>query len=126
MMLETRGHMLEIEVTNDEGHNAHLGFNRRRVKRFTALSPSLIAITTYSSFNRRRVGCFIEQTFHRSYGAEIVRHYPTLMSVHDKEGNRFSAFLGNLGCIQWNRARPTKPGAGSRSLGGLIISRTLV
>jgi hypothetical protein len=83
--------MLEIAVTNDEGCHAHLGLNRRRVKRFTALSPSLIAITTSPSFNRRRVECFIEHTFHCSYGAKIENHYPTLMSVHDEEHNILAA-----------------------------------
>ena len=91
MVLEARGNMLAIAVTNDEGYNAHLGFNRRRVKRFTALAPSLIAITTYSSFNRRRVERFIEHTFHRTYGAKIDKHYPTLMSVHDEEDNILAA-----------------------------------
>lgn len=91
MMLEPRENTLEIAVTNDEGYNAHLGFNRKRMKRFTALSPSLIAITTYPSFNRRRVECFIEQTFHRTYGAKIDKHYPTLMSVHDEEDNILAA-----------------------------------
>jgi len=83
--------MLQIAVKNDEGFQASLSISHRRVKRFTALSPSLIAITQHSSARRGRVERFIEQTFHRAYGAEILRHYPTLMSVHDQNDTILAA-----------------------------------
>jgi hypothetical protein len=83
--------MLQIAVKNDEGFKARLSLNERRVKHFTLLSPRIIAITKYSSVQRRRVERFIEQTFHHAYGAEIGGHYPTLMSVHDEEDNILAA-----------------------------------
>lgn len=89
--LEKGESMLQIAVKNDEGFNARLSLNQRRMQHFSLLYPSIIAITKHSSIQRRRVELFIEQTFHRAYGAEIIGHYPTLVSVHDEEDNILAA-----------------------------------
>lgn len=85
--------MLRIMLKGDEGYEHALGFNHRRLKYYTRLSPSLISIAGLFSPERLRVERFIEDKFREAYGAVITRHYPILMSVRDEEDN----ILGALG-----------------------------
>ena len=70
---------------------AHLCPNHNTLKRFTPLTPARICITNLYSAERRCVERFIEQNFRAAYGAEITRHYPSLISVHDTENNILAA-----------------------------------
>lgn len=85
--------MLQVALQHDEGYRNQLFYNPFRLKRFTALTPKVIAITSLYSPERRRVERFLEREFRQAYGASIGAHYPTLMSVQDDEGN----ILGALG-----------------------------
>lgn len=85
--------MLQVALQHDEGYQNHLLYNPTRLKRFTALTPKVIAITSLYSPERRRVERFLEREFRSAYGATIGTYYPTLMSVQDEEGN----ILGALG-----------------------------
>lgn len=85
--------MLKIVLTDDEGYEQSLNFNERRLKFFTRLSPRVISIASEQSPERKRVERFIENKFRDSYGAEIARHYPVLMSVRDES----DAILGAAG-----------------------------
>lgn len=84
---------LSILMTNDEGYAQALSFSEHRLKFYTRLSPSVISIAGVFAPDRKRVERFIEEKFRQSYGAEIVRHYPILMSVRDGQDN----ILGALG-----------------------------
>jgi hypothetical protein len=85
--------MLQVALRSDEGLQNSLFYNALRLKRFTALTPKVIAITSLYSPERRRVERFLEREFHQAYDARITEHYPTLMSVQDDEGT----ILGALG-----------------------------
>lgn len=85
--------MLHVALKNDEGVQNSLFYNELRLKRFTALTPTVIAITSLYSPERRRVERFLEREFRQTYNARITEHYPLLMSVQDDEGT----ILGALG-----------------------------
>ena len=85
--------MLQVALKNDEGVQNSLFYNALRLKRFTALTPKVIAITSLYSPERRRVERFLEREFRQAYDATITEHYPILMSVQDEEGT----ILGALG-----------------------------
>jgi hypothetical protein len=85
--------MLHVALHNDKGEQNSLFYNSLRLKRFTALMPKVIAITSLYSPERRRVERFLERGFRQAYSAQIREHYPTLMSVQDHEGT----ILGALG-----------------------------
>lgn len=85
--------MLHVALKNDEGVQNSLFYNELRLKRFTALTPKVIAITSLYSPERRRVERFLEREFRQTYNARITEHYPVLMSVQDDEGT----ILGALG-----------------------------
>lgn len=85
--------MLQVALKNDEGVQNSLFYNKLRLQRFTVLTPTVIAITSLYSPERRRVERFLEREFRQTYNARITAHYPTLMSVQDGEG----AILGALG-----------------------------
>lgn len=79
--------MLQVALKNDSGVDNQIFYNHLRLKRFTALTPKVIAITSLYSPERRRVERFIEAEFSTSYNANISEHYPILMSVQDESGN---------------------------------------
>lgn len=83
--------MMQISMQTDQGFMAHLCMNQETLKRFTSLSPARICVTNLYSAERRRVERFIEQHFRTVYGAEITRHYPSLISVHDAEDTILAA-----------------------------------
>lgn len=83
--------MMQISMQTDQGFLAHLCMNGQTLKRFTPLSPARICVTNLYSAERRRVERFIEQHFRAAYGAEISRHYPSLISLHDAEDNILAA-----------------------------------
>ncbi len=85
--------MLQVALKNDNGVENQLFYNHFRLKRFTTLTPKVIAITSLYSPERRRIERFLETEFKRSYNATITQHYPILMSVQDDDGN----ILGALG-----------------------------
>jgi hypothetical protein len=85
--------MLQVALQHDDGYQNQLLYNDLRLKRFTALTPKVIAITSLYSPERRRVERFLEREFRRAYNASIGEHYPILMSVQDDDGN----ILGALG-----------------------------
>lgn len=85
--------MLQVALKNDTGVENQIFYNHLRLKRFTTLTPKVIAITSLYSPERRRVERFIEAEFKHSYNAIISEHYPILMSVQDEDGN----ILGALG-----------------------------
>jgi hypothetical protein len=85
--------MLQVALQHDDGYQNQILYNPLRLKRFTALTPKVIAITSLYSPERRRVERFLEREFRVAYSARISRHYPTLMSVQDDEGT----ILGALG-----------------------------
>lgn len=85
--------MLQVALKDDGGVQNSLYYNSLRLKRFTALTPRLIAITSLYSPERRRVERFLEREFRHTYNACIGEHYPTLMSVQDDDGT----ILGALG-----------------------------
>lgn len=85
--------MLQVALKNDEGVANSLFYNALRLKRFTTLTPKVIAITSLYSPERRRVERFLEREFNQAYNARITEHYPILMSVQDDEGK----ILGALG-----------------------------
>lgn len=85
--------MLQVALHNDKGEQNSLFYNALRLKRFTALTPKIIAITSLYSPERRRVERFLERGFRQAYNAQIREHYPVLMSVQDDEGT----ILGALG-----------------------------
>ncbi|WP_172597702.1 thermostable hemolysin [Sulfuriflexus mobilis] len=92
--------MLQVALKNDKGVQNSLFYNELRLKRFTALTPKVIAITSLYSPERRRVERFLEREFRQTYNARITEHYPTLMSVQDDEGT----ILGALGFRYANEA----------------------
>lgn len=83
--------MMQITMQTDHGFVAHLCMNQQTLQRFTPLSPARICVTNFYSAERRRVERFIEHHFRASYGAEIKRHYPALISVHDAEDEILAA-----------------------------------
>lgn len=83
--------MLQVALKNDKGIQNSLFYNEQRLKRFTALTPKVIAITSLYSPERRRVERFLEREFRQTYDARIAEHYPTLMSVQDDEGTILGA-----------------------------------
>ncbi|MDT8403415.1 thermostable hemolysin [Sulfuriflexus sp.] len=85
--------MLHVALKDDDGGKNSLYYNSRRLKRFTALTPGMIAITSLYSPERRRVERFLEREFRHTYNANITEHYPTLMSVQNNDGT----ILGALG-----------------------------
>lgn len=85
--------MLQVALQHDDGIDNQLLYNAVRLKRFTALTPKVIAITSLYSPERRRVERFLERGFSKAYAATIKEHYPVLMSVQDARQN----ILGALG-----------------------------
>lgn len=53
---------------------------------YGGIAPALITFTECDTQERARVEAFIRQTYADAYGAEIMVHYPILMSVADAEG----------------------------------------
>lgn len=85
--------MQHIRLTNDTGYERQFAYDGRRMRRFSVLTPSVISITGRLVPERRRVEQFIERVFADHYQAQIVQHYPTLMSVRNHE----DVILGALG-----------------------------
>lgn len=50
------------------------------------IAPALITFTECDTQERARVEAFIRQTYADAYGAQIMVHYPILMSVADADG----------------------------------------
>ena len=87
---------MQITLKTETGDNNELRYNANRLKRFSALTPSLVSINRNLAPERRRVEKFISSVFHESYGARISQHYPTLMSIRDSSDK----ILGALGFRQ--------------------------
>ena len=85
--------MQHIKLTNDTGYERQFAYDGRRMRRFSALTPSVISITGRLVPERRRVEAFIETVFAEHYQAQINQHYPTLMSVRNAD----DVILGALG-----------------------------
>lgn len=64
-----------------------------RLQRLPPLSSKVIHIDDPHRDERRRVEAFVEDTYARTYGGQVSRHYPTLMSVQDAAG-RIYAVVG--------------------------------
>lgn len=71
--------------------NAELLFDSARIRRLTALTPSVIDITRCFVPERRRVERFIRDIYRAHYDADIAVTYPTLMSVRNADGEILAA-----------------------------------
>lgn len=85
--------MLHIPVTVDSLRAGQLHFQSDAIRRLSTLRPGSIHITAQEGTERREVEAFIEGIYAKTYGALIAQHYPTLISVRDKNG-RVLAALG--------------------------------
>jgi hypothetical protein len=53
---------------------------------YGGIAPALITFTESDTQERARVEAFIRETYAEAYGAQIIVHYPILMSVADADG----------------------------------------
>jgi hypothetical protein len=83
--------MLAISFVTDATVRGTLFMDKRRVRKLTNLTPSGLAISQGSQQDLDRIESFIEHTYRHRYGSTIARHYPTLMSVTDSDGNVLAA-----------------------------------
>jgi len=83
--------LLELAIKNNETVRGSLFLDDRVMPGFSKLNPSVISITERFQPERARVERFIEATFEKAYGAHLPGHYPTLMSVHNAEGDILAA-----------------------------------
>lgn len=85
--------MLEIPFRLSAELRGPLLMDRTRLRRLTTMIPASISISNGPTAGRRAVEGFIEERYASCYGSLISKHYPTLMSVEDKDG-RVAAAVG--------------------------------
>ncbi len=82
--------MFALQFSHTE-QNAQLLFDNSRLRRLTALTPSVIDITRCFMPERQRVENFIRTIYRDHYDADITVTYPTLMSVRNADGEILAA-----------------------------------
>jgi len=76
----------------DEGaHRGSILLDAVKLRRFTDIQPAIISINAAFRPERRRVEHFIETTYAKAFGANIQRHFPTLISAQDQSGQILAA-----------------------------------
>ena len=83
--------MLEVMMVDDGGIQESLQFNADYVRRFTSVEPRIISIHHLFRPERLRVEAYLETAYDRAFKGLIRNHYPTLMSIQDREGNIHAA-----------------------------------
>ena len=83
--------MLRIACDIDGELRGVLSMDEGRLRALTKLEPVGISITTVLPWTRKRVERFIERTYRRHYESVVTRHYPTLLSVHGRQGQVLAA-----------------------------------
>ncbi|WP_304175464.1 thermostable hemolysin [Phenylobacterium aquaticum] len=78
-------------MVDDGALLGHLRFDADRVRRFTRLQPGVISIHHLLQPERQRVEAYLEAAYAKAFDGQIRRHYPTLMSVQDRQGNIHAA-----------------------------------
>ncbi len=82
--------MFTLRFSNND-QNAKLLFDTARIRRLTALTPTVIDITRCFMPERTRVEDFIRDVYRTHYDADIRVTYPTLMSVRNAQGDILAA-----------------------------------
>lgn len=83
--------MLAVTLTCEDKTCGQAYFKPHSLLGFRIETPSIISITHNFYPERQRVEAFIEKIFAKNYGAHISKHYPTLMSVRNREGEILAA-----------------------------------
>jgi hypothetical protein len=83
--------LLEVMMVDDGALQGCLRFDADRVRRFTSLEPGVISIHHLLQPERLRVEAFLEAAYAKAFDGRIRSHYPTLMSVQDRQGNIHAA-----------------------------------
>lgn len=78
--------LLEVMMVDDGAPRGSLVFDADRVRRFTAIEPRLICLHSRALPERLRVERYIEGAYSQAFNGRIRSHYPTLISVQDRQG----------------------------------------
>ena len=73
-------------MLDDGAPRGSFRFDADRVRRFTALEPRVISIHHRLQPERTRVETYLETRYAEAFQGRITRHYPTLMSIQDRDG----------------------------------------
>lgn len=82
---------MEVMMVDDGALQGRLQFDAERVRRFTSVEPRVISIHHLLAPERMRVEAFLEAAYDRAFQGRIRNHYPTLMSVQDRQGTILAA-----------------------------------
>lgn len=82
---------MEVMMVDDGALQGRLQFDAERVRRFTSVEPRVISIHHLLAPERLRVEAFLEAAYDRAFQGRIRNHYPTLMSVQDRQGTILAA-----------------------------------
>lgn len=83
--------MLEVAMLDEGAHRGSILLDAVKLRRFTDIQPAIISINAALRPERRRVEHFIETTYAKAFGANIQRHFPTLISAQDQSGQILAA-----------------------------------
>jgi hypothetical protein len=78
--------LLEVMMLDDGAPRGSLWFDADRVRRFTALKPRVISIHHRLRPERTRAEAYLEARYAEAFQGHITHHYPTLMSIQDRDG----------------------------------------
>lgn len=82
---------MKVLFQGEQENSAPLFLDASQIRRLTNLEPTVISITERFRPAREKVERFIEGVYAQTYGTQLIRHYPTLMSVHDATGDILGA-----------------------------------
>lgn len=83
--------MLTLRYEENNLNTANLHLKESRTSKVSALSPTVVSITSMFEPERERVEDFIKAIYKQSYNADIMIDYPILMSVRNEDDDILAA-----------------------------------